>query len=209
MVSTRRPYERGVVYASTRRQDAHPRSTSDIRPLGRAHALGVRVSQRRGYTRDHGRRPLRQPCPRAHRRRWSGRGAEVLRRAVHHAAASRSRDHPGLADRRQRQGGRRVDLRVHPRYRDGLVAARRSRDGEAGRGPYGGRGPVSGRQDSERAHLLGPGLGACSGWFDRPGRVARKRWGERQEDSRPGFRAFQRPDRTPPGKRALRHGRLQ
>src|SRR5688572_6999252 len=65
--------------------------------MGRAHALGVRVTKRRGYARDHGGRPLRQPRVRAHRRRRAGRSAEVLHRTPYPEAASRSRDHPCLA----------------------------------------------------------------------------------------------------------------
>jgi hypothetical protein len=54
-------------------------------------------------------------------------------------------------------------------------------DGEARRGPDGGRRAFPGWEDSSRAHLLGPGLGAGPNRSDRSRKAARERCRERSE----------------------------
>jgi hypothetical protein len=66
-------------------------------------------------------------------------------------------------------------------------------DRKAYRDANGRRSRVQGRQDSQRAHLLGSGHGAHASRSDRRGKAAHQRCRERQKNPRPRFRAFQRP----------------
>ena len=72
--------------------------------------------------------PLRQSHPDHDRWRRPYRAAPLLQEPFRQRESGRYRADPGVAHRRRRPGGRRDDLRVHPRPRDRLDAARREAD---------------------------------------------------------------------------------